>query len=224
MEKDSKGKGHKGLNDIIIASMKFSINEPNWEPDATGQPDLDRCIRDQSKIGWPQLYKGRIAKTITQYMERHYRTNNNDNWQYSGESWTRKLIQCLWDALLALWKQRNDIIHDTQLETKSIQQKRKLEARIDRCYTFHDELMLQDRSKIFYKSKEELLQEDPRYITAWLRISERIIRIHRKEKKKTTKERTMMEQYFKWHPPERSGKKVKPTARQRYSKNDLKPD
>jgi hypothetical protein len=149
-------------------------------------------------------------------MEQHYRDNNQDNWQYSGESWTWKLIQCLWDALLALWKQRNDIIHDTQLEKKSIQQKQKLEARI--------ELPIQDWSKIFYKSKEELLQEDPRYITAWLRLSERIIRIHRKDRNKTTKERTMMEQYFKWHPLEHSRKKGKHMARQRHSKNDLKPD
>jgi hypothetical protein len=220
MENDSKGKGHKGLNNIIIQSMQVSITEPN----ATGQLDLDRCIRDQSKIGWSQIYKGRIATSMTQFMEQHYRDNNQDNWQYSGESWTRKLIQCLWDALLALWKQRNDIIHDTQLEKKSIQQKRKLEARIDRCYTFHDELPIQDRSKIFYKSKEEILQEDPRYITAWLRLSERIIRIHRKDRNKTTKERTMMEQYFKWHPLEHSRKKGKHMARQRHSKNDLKPD
>jgi hypothetical protein len=65
MENESKGKGHKGLNDIIIQSMQVSITEPNWKPDATGQPDLDRCIRDQSKIGWSQIYKGRIAKSMT---------------------------------------------------------------------------------------------------------------------------------------------------------------
>jgi recombinational DNA repair protein (RecF pathway) len=65
------------------------------------------------------------------------------------------------------------------------------------------------------------MQEDARYIKAWLRLSERIIKTNRLESKKNRKEKALMEQYFKWHPPTQGPKKRRKLSHQ---KQDLKPD
>jgi hypothetical protein len=60
-----------------------------------------------------------------------------------------------------------------------------------------------DRQKIFDKSKEELLQENPTTIKNWVKMAESLIQIARREKNKRAKGNAMMEQYFKWHPPDK---------------------
>jgi hypothetical protein len=67
------------------------------------------------------------------------------------------------------------------------------------------------------------MKEDPRFIQAWLKIGERIIRVHKKEAAKPNKARRMMEQYVKWHPPSQSHK-PKPRQNPRHQKQDLQPD
>jgi hypothetical protein len=75
-------------------------------------------------------------------------------------------------------------------------------AKIDRCYDYKDHLTVLDRTKIFNKEKSELLNEDPRKIKIWIKMAERMIRVHIREVKRISREKDMMEQYFKWHPPD----------------------
>jgi hypothetical protein len=67
-----------------------------------------------------------------------------------------------------------------------------------------DMLRFQDRERLFTKNEEELLRKDPTTVKNWLKIAEKMIRITRRETKARTREKNMMEQYFKWHPPDRT--------------------
>jgi hypothetical protein len=59
-----------------------------------------------------------------------------------------------------------------------------------------------DRDKIYTKSQDELMQENPTYIKSWVKLATRIIRTSKKENRKKTGQKLMMEQYFQWHPPD----------------------
>jgi hypothetical protein len=99
-----------------------------------------------------------------------------------------------------------------------------LVSRLERCYQYQDQLTVNDpRNKIFYKTIEEMQNEDPRLIQSWLRICERIIRVHKKEINKPNKTKTMMEQYLQWRPSQQANKRNK-KARTRHHKQDLRPD
>jgi hypothetical protein len=52
-------------------------------------------------------------------------------------------------------------------------------AKIDRCYNYRDHLIVLDRIKIFTKEKSELLTKDPRQIKIWIKMAERMIRVHK---------------------------------------------
>jgi hypothetical protein len=215
--------GHKSLTTIVQVALRKAIDDPTWTPTLTEDEELNRCIRAQSKIGWQHFFLGRIAKAIPRFIDHQLETPHNNRKQKQGEKWLRKIIRKIWDTYLQLWKQRNEIVHGIQEGDKLNSQRQRLTARLERCYQYQDQLNINDRNKIFYKTIEEMQNEEPRLIQSWLRICERIIRVHKKEINKPNKSKTMMEQYLQWRPTQQANK-VTTKARTRHQKQDLRPD
>jgi hypothetical protein len=192
---------HALLGEIIALAVPECIFDNSWQVDARRySSNFTRGIQDQNRIGWHHILGGRFATSFSQH-------------ESPGSSTAvRKTLKLIWDTVLTLWKQRNDIIHNNTVATKADRQRERMEAKIERCYTYRDHLTVQDRSKIFPKEKAELLKEDPRQIKIWLKMAERIIRVHKREVAKTSREKEMMEQYFKWHPPDRTHNCIRKSA------------
>jgi hypothetical protein len=76
-----------------------------------------------------------------------------------------------------------------------------MEAKVERLYEYRNHLNILDRNKLFTKEKSELIKDDPRQIKTWIQMAERIVKVHKWEVKRIHREKAMMEQYFKWHPP-----------------------
>jgi hypothetical protein len=71
-----------------------------------------------------------------------------------------------------------------------------LEARIRRCYQFKDHLSIHDWRQWFDQELQEKLQQDPKHITTWLLMTERLIRIAKWEQKKRPKASILMHHYL----------------------------
>jgi hypothetical protein len=84
--------------------------------------------------------------------------------------------------------------------------------------------LIDDCRKFFQKPKEEKLKEDPtRSIRSWIQMANQIIRTNKRKNKKFHGQRKMMDQYFKWNPPDpRKPRRVMELDQHR--KQDLKPD
>jgi hypothetical protein len=123
---------------------------------------------------------------------------------------------------LHLWTNRNSILYNDQHKDRQTTQKERLWQKVESCYQYEEKLSITDRQRIFYKDREELRNEDHRFIKAWQKVARRIIRVSKLECAKQYREKTMMEQYFKWHPP--PNKKKQKKSRVRHQKQDLKPD
>jgi hypothetical protein len=215
--------GQNQLTTIVQAALKNAIENPTWTPAPTEDDELNLCLRAQSKIGWQHFFLGRIAKAIPRFVDRHFEMLHNNGKQRQGEKWLRKTIRKIWETYLQLWKQRNEIVHGIQEGDKQTSHQIRLTARLERCYQYQAHLNVNDRNKIFYKSIEAMQKEEPRLIQSWLRICERIIRVHKKEINKPNKSKTMMEQYLQWRPPQQANNRNK-KARTRHHKQDLRPD
>jgi hypothetical protein len=60
--KNSRDNGDATLNKIIQDGLKQSQVDPNWAPTPSSNAILNLCLRDQTKIGWNQIYYGgRVA-------------------------------------------------------------------------------------------------------------------------------------------------------------------
>jgi hypothetical protein len=212
---------NKNISAIIGSALRHSIMNPKWQPAATDAA-ITPSIQAQSKIGWQQVFLGRIAKTITERNGEHSDPVTRFDANKRGKRWKQKLIRKIWDTYLKLWKQRNEIIHGTQERDKNEIQRQRLTARLERCYQYQSQLRVQDQNKIFYKTIDEIKQEDPRMIQSWLKICERLIRIHKKEAKKPNQMKTMMEQFVQWKPSQKA--KRKRSSKTPHQKHDLRPD
>jgi uncharacterized protein (UPF0335 family) len=156
-------------------------------------------------------------------MEDHYRNKANDTGQDTGAKWVRKLIQVIWDTFLKLWIQQNELIHGQKAQQKSIREQHYVEARVNRCYEYQSRLTHKDREKIFYKTKEELLREGTRYVRAWIKLCERIIRVHKKEAKERPRESRILELFIQWK-PRQNPTRTKTKKQTPHQKQDLHPD
>jgi hypothetical protein len=204
---------------IIAESFQESIKEPGWEPQPT-QSKMFPFVKQQTTIGWQHLLFGRISKTLANNIALDDKENKTNNPATKGK--TRYIIKTIWDTFLALCQQRNEIVHENQTTTKTERQRQALQLRVQRCYDFKSQLRHTDQQKLFKLEHTEMMQEDPQKIKAWTRVAERIIKTSKREQEQTTNQQgKFMEQYFKWHPPEKSIKR--PHSRQRH-KQDLHPD
>jgi hypothetical protein len=122
--------------------------------------------------------------------------------------------------MLQLWNNRNKLLYEESHGTAQERQRERLTQRVERCFKYSERSPIADWTKLFYKEKDDLMMEDPRYIAAWLKLSERIINVNKKEQARQKRERTLMENYFKWHPPTHPKRK---TSRKKLNKHDTKP-
>jgi hypothetical protein len=100
--------------------------------------------------------------------------------------------------------------------------KENLHNRIERCFAQYNNLETNDRNIIFAKSPEEIIAEDQRYITAWLRIAERDIKTaHQEQLSKKSKSRHFMESFLNWQP---KPKEKKPKGKPATWAHNLQPD
>jgi hypothetical protein len=186
--KDTMNHGNSELNNILELALTESPHNENWTPILSAvSPNLRKCIIQQNKIGWKQLYKGRMTKEMKVFMEQHYRNLQVDSRRYTGTRWCKTLIRNIWNTVLQLWKQRNKIIHGETTKVQNSTTKERLEKRVHKCFEFRDNLKREDREKIFYTDAHTLLQEEQRYIKAWIKLAERIIKITKKRTRKDNK-------------------------------------
>jgi hypothetical protein len=134
-------------------------------------------------------------------MESHYRGLSIDSKRYTGEKWGKLLIKNIWNMILTLWENRNEIVHGKQTQDNQRTKRRRLLQRVHKYFERQDQLGQHDRTRIFYKDEEEIQLEDTRYIKAWLKIAQQTFAIVKREQAKPRTERRVMEQYFAWKPP-----------------------
>jgi hypothetical protein len=203
--KDNENHGNSELNNIIEIALTECTHNTDWTPAMLDiSHALTPCIKHQNKIGWHQLYKGRIAKSMIHFMEAHYRQLSVDTKRYTGERWGKMLLQNIWNTILQLWAQRNEAIHGTKIQRELETERTRLHYRVQQYYDKMDKLDIGDRDKIFYKDREQMLQEDTRYIKAWLKLAQRAFSTAKKEQAAQGNSRKLMETYFAWKPSNRN--------------------
>jgi hypothetical protein len=95
----------KKAKDRTIPTTPFSVT---WEIERNA---LKSAYHAQSKIGWENLAKGRLAQEWTQFMETHY---VNQGYKLKASGWAPKFSGALWEHTQRVWKFRNSIYHVDQ--------------------------------------------------------------------------------------------------------------
>ena len=86
---------------------------PTWTgPEEPIQRQLRSAFKAQSRIGWDQFFRGRIAKAWILPIGTYYK-QRQPGASFTPEQWMRNVITELWKFSITLWKQRNTEYHGT---------------------------------------------------------------------------------------------------------------
>lgn len=176
------------MTNILEIGLQESTDSKGWKPDSRYvSPRWKPAVNAQSKIGWQHIFHGRLARELILSMDQHYHLEGAHNRTKNGEQWARKLIRTIWDTMLSLWRERNNILNKRDEEQAKVHQKEATEQRVRKCYAYKDNLRHAERIQWFSDTLHELLKKDTRFLAAWAKTVERIINITKREKKKTPK-------------------------------------
>jgi hypothetical protein len=73
---------------------------------------LKIAFREQDKIGWDNLLKGRVGKQWREYVKIHL---EHEHIRLQAKEWAPKMIQALWDHILQLCQDRKNALHEDDI-------------------------------------------------------------------------------------------------------------
>jgi hypothetical protein len=107
----------KGLNEYTRAPNRGDIATHFPPTYNNSRNHLKLAFREQDKIGWDKLIKGRMGRQWIEYVRQHI---HNKNIKLKSSYWASKMTQDLWYHILRLWQYRNDTLHEN--DTKKVAQ------------------------------------------------------------------------------------------------------
>jgi hypothetical protein len=193
--------GDSELTNIFEIGMEDSKHSQGWQPDIKHvSQKWKKAVNAQNKIGWQQIYHGRIATEMITSMDQHYQQEGVHSNSKNGEQWARKLIKIIWDSMLSLWRERNNILNQRDEEIAKAHQKEAIEQRVQKCYAEKDNLRHAERIRWFSETMHDMLRKETKYLAAWAKTVERIINITKRERQKRPKESFIMERFLTLQP------------------------
>jgi hypothetical protein len=100
------------LKIMIVRALKSLLHNGtcDFSTDVLSE-DEQVVINAQTSIGWPHFLCVRLATKWSTAQRRQVERENFDPSKFSGPTWTAKIIQHIWQALLAHWNVRNKALH-----------------------------------------------------------------------------------------------------------------
>jgi hypothetical protein len=150
--KNDKSMGGHEITKIIIGQLQENHQESGSTNTDCSDPTVARFVRKQHTIIWKHIFYGRIAQSMTEITVPGTSDPQKAN---IGQRWTKQLIQCIWDTVLLLWTNRNNILYNDHQKTQNERQRERLEERVIRCYREQNDIAASDRTKFFTKSENQ---------------------------------------------------------------------
>ena len=131
-------------NDLNIS------NERNYQT-------IMQAIEAQSKIGWDQFFKGRIALQWGDIQQKHYdyersQPANNLKKYHDRQWWTANIIKQIVYVALNVWQIRNDKLHEDKKKNKYNAERDELLNDVKKWYDCEGEFGDNDHNRHFSKS------------------------------------------------------------------------
>jgi hypothetical protein len=89
---------------ILTDGIQAWFNDTPMQPE-NYPPTFHKLIKDQTAIGWRQLFHGRFATEWQRLQNQHLRQNGIKKITLTGQSWTISMIVQLWREFFDLWDQ-----------------------------------------------------------------------------------------------------------------------
>jgi hypothetical protein len=144
------------------------------------EPTLHRLVESQQAIGWNQILKGRWT---TEWVRSYDLIYPNQ-----GEKYATAQLTSLWHAVLTTWKQRCELLHDTETNHPSLF-KKTLEPKVQALYAMKQEIDHIDQQAL-RQTIETTMNLPITQIRGWIKQTDAFIRQALRRRKKRLKNGT----------------------------------
>ena len=145
--------------------------EIRWKSDRMGMLGA-KAWREQKKIGWTHMLRGRLSKTWSEMQEHFYRDHPDYRHKKTctGLGWAVRMIKELTAMLLEMWASRCGCLHGHTKEEKKRRRKEGVAATVRKCYGRRGEVVIEHQD-IFDEPLEEMLRDrSVHYLRAWVNM------------------------------------------------------
>ncbi len=159
------------LLDLLMEALHAWLHN-NAPPSSAAYPGAyRRLVREQTALGWRQLFNGRWSKEWARLHERFIlRSQDPIPRQLTGTKWTSTFIDILWSNFRTLWASRNGKVHGIDTSTRLQARKEKVHRELRAIYSLRHNMRHCDR-EVFQETAEIHLGTQPLWaIQNWLRI------------------------------------------------------
>ena len=121
------------LQNLLLEGI-FSVIEGR-DPDTIQVPETEAAVavfNSQSKIGWPELFKGRLSK---EWANRQQEFLGEFKPKKNGNTWAISVAQELLSGWHNLWKSRNEDRHGRDRQTKAAAERAQAIRELDQLYS-----------------------------------------------------------------------------------------
>lgn len=128
------------LQDILLKALKAWMDGKGNTEIAAAFENLREpyttLIRQQTAIGWRQLWNGRFASKWAELQEQHYGRMDMGrfNRAATGDKWLANTIGELWAAWMIIWETRNKDLHGHDLSSQAMAARRSIQEDIRAIY------------------------------------------------------------------------------------------
>jgi len=149
-------------------------------------------VNAQSRLGWDQLYQGRVSYLWERAIE-----NLSPQLKVSGRYIMIQLLKPIWTYILATWTLRNQHLHQDggRLSLPNYQQA------VRNIYDLKPQLPTAAQEALFQRPLEEMLEQPPAFLRSWIERSQRYIKQQMKAAQRRAKLKTQDIRSF-FHPVE----------------------
>jgi len=139
---------------------------------------LRTTITTQNRIGWDQLYHGRVSNLWEQAIDQL-----NPHLKVSGRFIVIQMVKAVWKYILTVWATRNQHLHQDagRLSQPNYQQA------VRTLYALQPQLPPEVQEALFHRPLEQMLDQPPVFLRSWIERSQRYIQQQLKAAQKRAK-------------------------------------
>jgi hypothetical protein len=159
------------LLDLLMEGLHAWLHQNDPPSPAAYPAAYQRLVREQTTLGWRQLFNGRWSTEWSRLHER-FITRRFDPIpsKMSGTTWTSQFIDLLWTGTRKLWDTRNGTVHGINTTTRAQARRDKVHRELRALYTLRQDMRYCDRD-VFHETADAHLAAQPIWaIQNWLRI------------------------------------------------------
>ncbi len=154
------------LTTFWLGLLAIRHNTPYQAIQTDLPPILRSTVKAQARLGWEQLYHGRVSNLWEQAIDQL-----NHHLHISGCYIVIQMIKAVWTYVLALWTSRNQHLHQDAgcLSLPDYHQA------VITMYETHQQLPPEVQEAVFHRPLEEMLDKPPAFLRSWIERSQRYI-------------------------------------------------